>query len=233
MKTVNVKETINISNVANDNDFDLQEFDKLLNCINTSEKALAKLEIELFSIVLKCSSEFINRNKLTLIARVMSRLDSNELTKKAYSSKFLKSFEILVGGFIRTDKGDYLYSKSMTTILYLKKEKVFTQRIDLDSEYVKRRLSLCKEIIDNGTFTSLKELYSLKSENATPDYANNFIKTLSNLDKNISKLKGKNKSSIIELLDFARGLDLLPKKDIGLLDSGQANFQGKAIKKVA
>ena len=229
MRNVNVKETV-IENV----DIDLVEFDKLLACIDSSEKSLRRLEKELFNITLKCASEFINRNKLSLIARVMSRLDSNELTKKAYSSKFLKSFEILVGGFIRTDNGDYLYSKSMTTILYLKKEKVFTQRIDLDSEYIKRRLSLCKEMIDNGIFSSLSELYNLKSENKAVDYASNFVKALLTIEKNQGKIKGKNKSAINELLEVARTLKLLPEKEeVALLDSGQANFQGKAIKKVA
>ena len=229
MRNVNVKETV-IENV----DIDLVEFDKLLACIDSSEKSLRRLEKELFNITLKCASEFINRNKLSLIARVMSRLDSNELTKKAYSSKFLKSFEILVGGFIRTDNGDYLYSKSMTTILYLKKEKVFTQRIDLDSEYIKRRLSLCKEMIDNGIFSSLSELYNLKSENKAVDYASNFVKALLTIEKNQGKIKGKNKSAINELLEVARTLKLLPEKEeVALLDSGQANFHGKAIKKVA
>ena len=229
MKNVNVKETV-IENV----DIDLVEFDRLLACIDSSEKSLRRLEKELFNITLKCASEFINRNKLSLIARVMSRLDSNELTKKAYSSKFLKSFEILVGGFIRTDNGDYLYSKSMTTILYLKKEKVFTQRIDLDSEYIKRRLSLCKEMIDNGIFSSLSELYNLKSENKAVDYASNFVKALTSLEKNQGKVKGKHKNAILELLEISRSLGLLPKReDVDLLPTGQAAFNGKPIKKVA
>ena len=225
----NVNENVDVVS-----DVDLIEFEKMLSCIDSSEKSLRRLEKELFSIVLKCSNEFISRNKLTLIAKVFDKLESNELTKKAYSSKFLKSFEILVGGFVRTDKGDYLYSKNMTTILYLKKEKVFTQRIDLDNEYIKSRLSLCKELINNNTFTSLRDLYSLKNESKAVDYSNNFLKSLITLEKNQSKLKGKNKQSLIELINIARNLKLLPEKEeVGLLDSGQSNFQGKAIKKVA
>lgn len=226
-----MKNTIKVNEI--DVNKELEEFDKLLNSINASEKSLVKLEIELFNIVKKCANELISRNKLTLISKVMSRLDSNPLTKQAYTKKFLKAFYVLTGAFSKNDKGDYFYSQSMSTVVYLKKESIFLQRIDLEEDYIKRRLNECKTIIDIEVFSSIRELYNLKNENTIPDYANNFIKTLSNLDKNISKLKGKNKSSIIELLDFARGLDLLPKKDIGLLDSGQANFEGKSIKKVA
>ena len=227
MKDVNVKENVDVAR-------ELEEFEKMLSCIDSSEKALRKLEVELFSIVIKCANELIHRGQLTLIGKVFERLDSNELTKKSYCNKFLKSFEILVGGFTKDDKGNFYFSKEKTTTVFLKKEKVFLKRIDLDEKVIKERLELCKELISFGKFSTFKELYSLKSENKETDYSNNFLKSLITLEKNQSKLKGKNKQSLIELINIARNLKLLPEKEeVGLLDSGQSNFQGKAIKKVA
>ena len=228
--TIKVNETININNVEKE----LEEFEKLLACINTSEKSLFRLEKELYNIIIKCALEFIHRNKLSLIARVFDRLESNELTKKAYSSKVTKAFNILTGGFVRDDKGSYFYSKSLSTTMYLKKEKIFLERIDLDDAFIKRRLIASKELIDSEFFSSLKDLYSLKNESVETNYSSNFLKALITIEKNQSKLKGKNKSSILELIEFARNLELLPKKeDVDLLPTGQANFQGKPIKKVA
>ena len=231
----NVKENLVNSLITDiDIDKDYINFEKALACINNSEKALNRLEIELFNIVVKSATEFICRSKLTLIAKVYERLDSHELTRKLYANRILKAFGILTGEFYRDDKGTYYHDKTRAMVIYLKKEQSFISRIDLDEQTVKARIEDCKSLINSSYFTSLKELYSLKSSKIETNYAANFLKALLTIEKNQGKIKGKNKSAINELLEVARTLKLLPEKEeVALLDSGQANFHGKAIKKVA
>ena len=229
MRNVNVKETV-IENV----DIDLVEFDRLLACIDSSEKSLKRLEKELFNIVVKCSSEFLYRKKLALVAKVIDRLSSNELTRKSYQAKFLKSFNVLIGAFSRDDKGNYYYCQNNALVVYLKKESIFLERIDLDDSFIAQKIEQCKELNRSNFFSSLSELYNLKTENKAVDYASNFLKALLTIEKNQGKIKGKNKAHILELIEVARTLKLLPEKEsVDLLPTGQANFHGKAIKKVA
>ena len=180
MKNVNVKEINVVSTISSEIelDKDFASFEKALACIDSSEKSLLRLEKELYNIVIKCSVEFIHRNKLVMVAKVFDRLERNERTKKAYGSKFLKAFNILTGGFIRDDKGSYFYSKNLSTTVYLKKEKIFLERIDIDTQTIKNRLGKCKDLVNSEYFATFQDLYSLKNEVVETDFAGNFLKSL-------------------------------------------------------
>lgn len=215
-----------------DVDVDIQEFDKMLSCIDSSEKSLRRLEKELFQIALKCAAEFLYRKKLSLVSKVVGRLSGNDLTRKAYQSKFLKAFGILTGSFVRDEKGNYYYFQNNALVVFLKKESIFLERIDLDDSYYSMKLEQCKELVRGDAFSSLSELYNLKTQNKAVDYSANFLKALISLEKNSSKIKGKNKNAMLEILEISRTLGLLPEKEeVDLVTTGQADIKGRPIKK--
>lgn len=233
---MNKKELNTVSEVLNtlNEDKDFTQFEQALACLDKSEKSLQILESQLFNITVKCAVEFITRGQLVLIGKVISRLDSNELTKKAYVGKLLKAFSILTGTFKRDSNGDLWFDKENFTVAYSKKEKLFFKRVDREENFIKERLEESKTLINVDWFKSFRELYNLKSYKVDVDYTTGFLKALKNIDKNASKVKGKNKHAINELLEFARSLKLLPEKEaIDLLHTGQARHNGTAVKKVA